>query len=263
MTTAREVSERLALWSNDHELGEELRYSNRASRAWLATVAGADVVVKLTFDGPPYVEPGLRVAQVVEERTGIATGRPLADVEGRLAVPFPGPPGREYSLSVLTYVTGTPVEHFTATTAADAGSLLAVIHRALWSDAPAVPARSLEWFADRGATDERVRHALAAIGPTDEGITFGVLYGDPSPELLRQPDGSFALIDWGTPSFGPLMYDVATWRGHIARHASTVRAADSFLSAYRQHGLPAPLEYELLPGFEALWQTLLTDPRGS
>lgn len=61
-----------------------------------------------------------------------------------------------------------------------------------------------------------------------------MLYGDPSPEILRNPTtGRLALIDWGTPSWGPLLFDLLTWE-RFFDDARPSGAADDVRAGYLQ-----------------------------
>lgn len=116
-------------------------------------------------------------------------------------------------------------------TAREVGALLATIHGALVEpEAPRVPGAALAWFAE---VDDVTVHRLIE-GIDLDALTCGVLYGDPSPEILREPDGALDLIDWGTPSWGPITYDVATWEGHVARYATEPGCDQAFLDAYQE-----------------------------
>jgi Ser/Thr protein kinase RdoA (MazF antagonist) len=240
-------------WSGSIRLLTEVQYENRASRAWYAQSDDADLVVKLAFDGPSYVEPGLRVANHVQGCTGIMTGVAVPDLRGRLAVPLRFGVGSVCSLAVLERVHGEPVDVFGPDLAGTAGSVLARVHVSLMVDAPAVPGSVLQWFRGR-AKDSHVREALAGL----DGMPFtsSVLYGDPSPELLITGDDELAIIDWGTPSFGPVMYDVASWHGHIETHANDGAAAGAFLAAYQAESPVKPAEYGYLDAFACLWRSL-------
>ena len=69
------------------------------------------------------------------------------------------------------------------------------------------------------------------------------MYGDPSPEILLAEDGGAALIDWGTPSWGPQLHDVAAWLrwlGERPREGS-VRGG-RFLTSYGRPVDPGTLE---------------------
>lgn len=62
---------------------------------------------------------------------------------------------------------------------------------------------------------------------------MGIVYGDPSPEVLVGDQDRAALIDWGTPSYGPLLHDVAVWSEAFA---SDEAGRTALRSAYAAHG---------------------------
>ena len=83
----------------------------------------------------------------------------------------------------------------------------------------------------------------------------GIVYGDPHPEVLVRADtGELALVDWGTPSVGPLLHDVAAWL--VAYDHSDPADRRSFLAAYDAHVPLTDAEIAALPTFEALVHTI-------
>ena len=88
--------------------------------------------------------------------------------------------------------------------------------------------------------------ALRSLGDFEQHtpLTRGVLYGDPAPEILV--DGStesVALIDWGTPSWGPLVHDVACWLHCLSSGGAPSGGGDAFLDAYRGYMRLDPAEF--------------------
>ena len=241
----------LAAWHPAPGIVREIAQSNRASRTWLADCAGKAVVVKLTYDWLPAVAPGFRVAEHVQRHTGVLTGLPVRTAAGELAVELDEHP---WTLAVMEYVEGAPLTEFSAAAARRAGELLATVHRALaGADVPTVPAHALDFFDHRAAAlgQPDVAAAASAVrtAVAERGLPCGVLYGDPSPELLVTPSGDLALIDWGTPSFGPFAYDVATWAGHVGD------SAQHFLDEYQ--GVMGPVPPDVLAACQVLWASLL------
>jgi len=227
------------------ELGSEIAHSNRTSRTWHARIGDRRAVVKLTFDGQPFVEPGLRVAAHVQAATGVPTGAPIPTLSGQVTVPVTLH-GSVATLAVLEHVAGRPVGRFDVALARSAGLLLARVHACLSADAPAVPAGTLDWFEQHSSQRDAVAAAKEVNALVRTGaLTVGVLYGDPSPELLLGDAGDLMLIDWGTPSRGPFLYDVATWLGHIERHGDAAAAA-YFLRAYRSVSRLKDAEFDAL-----------------
>lgn len=251
------VSAALVAWSPRVVLGEEVAHSNRASQTWQARVGDQRALVKLTFDGPPYVEPGFRVAAHVQAGTGVRTGAPILTSSGQVTVPITVA-GNLQTLAVMEHVAGEPVGRFDDVLASKAGLLLASVHGCLGPGAPTVPGAVLDFFERRRSAPEvaataKTLNALLRAGE----FTAGVVYGDPSPELLLGDDDNFSLIDWGTPSYGPFIYDVAAWFGHIERHGDT-SAATWFLQSYRSASPLHAAEYDTLELCAVLWRSLFT-----
>lgn len=77
---------------------------------------------------------------------------------------------------------------------------------------------------------------MSAIAERRDDIRFSVVYGDPSPEILVDGDAATGLIDWGTPSWGPQLHDVAAWLRWLGEEpGSGSRREDRFLGGYREH----------------------------
>jgi hypothetical protein len=123
-----------------------------------------------------------------------------------------------------------------------AGDLLGRVHSILLRESVRawVPGDLLEWCELHAATLDqvdkaRVASALAAVRALDgpRVLTWCVVYGDPSPEVLvDESSGHLAVIDWGTPSWGPLLHDIACWTAFYGADAGDDFAA--FLAAYRR-----------------------------
>lgn len=77
---------------------------------------------------------------------------------------------------------------------------------------------------------------VQVIRGRSEFVEFSVVYGDPSPEILVSADGNVGLIDWGTPSWGPQLHDVAAWFRWIGeRPGSRSEREVRFLKSYNRH----------------------------
>jgi Ser/Thr protein kinase RdoA (MazF antagonist) len=78
--------------------------------------------------------------------------------------------------------------------------------------------------------------------------------------LLVVPEG-LALIDWGTPSFGPFMYDLATWMNFASNSAeSRTMTAQALRDAYFAAGPCDDGEAARLDDFSRLWGWLAGRP---
>ncbi|MFD0361987.1 phosphotransferase [Nocardia sp. GCM10030253] len=217
---------------------DELTDLGDRARVWRVRTNSGDYVAKLTFDGRGYVEPGLRIASVVD-RAGISTGAPVTTVDGALCVKVYRWRG-SWTLAVLELVEGTP---FDWSEPELCGELLGRVHRILLEAGDVTPAGKLLDFytAEAGRIGGRegnaLNDALAAVREFDRdiGLSYGVLYGDPAPEILRKTgSGELALIDWGTPSWGPLLHDVVCWhRFGSAAQPHIPDIAERLLAAYR------------------------------
>ena len=142
-----------------------------------------------------------------------------------------------------------------------AADLLAHVHRlVLAGDMPEVPARILDWaeafLPEAGVAEARRRPAQ---GELFAGLTQGVVYGDPSPGdpgRARPASGADRL---GTPSWGPLIHDVAAWALRFS--AGDPRRFDRFVGRYQQHSVLGPTEYDRLADAVALASSLtVTSP---
>lgn len=229
----------LRAWSlSDIRVVAELTDIGDRARVWRVDTDSGSYVVKLTFDARRYVEPGLRIASVLD-RASVRTGAPVPTVDGALCVGVRRLRG-SWTVAVLEFVEGTPCDW---TTPELCGELLGRVHRILRAAGDVTPAGGLLDFYTEEARRVGGRHgaalseALAAVAEFDRdtGLSYGVLYGDPAPEILRLIDSDeLALIDWGTPSWGPLLHDLVCWQ----RFGATVRPdepdlADRLLTAYR------------------------------
>ncbi len=222
-----------------------------SSRTWTVRIAGTPrYVAKLIFDGRPYTEPGLRVAAELARR-GVRTGPPVPTTAGELCRELlPAGADRRSTLALLRFEPGDPLNSDAPDAATVAGNLLGRVHAALAPlPATAVPGRLAEWCVDRATTfgSECLTAAELVRGLCTAGtLRCSVVYGDPSPEVLTAGHTA-ALIDWGTPSWGPVLHDVAVWTQRF--HATSTQPARQrqFLAAYRRHASLSPAERQHLP----------------
>jgi Ser/Thr protein kinase RdoA (MazF antagonist) len=112
-------------------------------------------------------------------------------------------------------------------------------------------------------------HSFEAAHP----VTYGPSYGDGLHLQVNTGEASVGVIDWGTVSRGPLLFDLAL-AAHAARRAEHVEVTELFAS-YLAAGPMQPVELEGLRHYEAvMWarsakyfasplehQVLLGDPR--
>lgn len=90
-------------------VGGELTVHGDRSRTWLIHDGGRKFAAKLTFDGPRYVEPGLRIATAVDA-AGILTGPPVRTASGELCSVVPRVGGRPWTIALLNWVPGDPID---------------------------------------------------------------------------------------------------------------------------------------------------------
>ena len=234
-----DLADLLSPWRLTSPHVTEMVHRRRASRTWWVHSEEGRFVAKLTFDRRCFVEPGLMVAAEVA-RAGIATGPPVPTARDELCVEVDRAAGAPWTLALLTPVPGEPLSSSAPRAEEIAGHLLGRVHSFLgeFSHRGWVPANLLEWLADfaEGRTDETAAAMVQAILDRSEFVKFSVVYGDPSPEILVSADGKVGLIDWGTPSWGPQLHDVAAWLRWLGeRPGSSSEREVRFLGSYNQH----------------------------
>ncbi|MFE0380813.1 phosphotransferase enzyme family protein [Streptomyces inhibens] len=236
----------LAPWDlPDARIGAELTDLGDRSRVWRVDTDRGAYAAKLTFDSPAFVEPGLKIAAALD-RTGIPTGAPLPDADGRLCRPVGRPGDWPWTLALHTFVVGTPLDWGSEAAPAQTGDLLGRVHLALTrlAEVPRPAGHLLDFYAaraeqlgsHRGAALDKALSAIADFR-TRTPLSEGVLYGDPAPEILQTlGQAPLALIDWGTPSWGPLLFDLVSWQLFLTSRQPPNKAEDAeqrFLAAYR------------------------------
>lgn len=235
----------LARWGEGAtKVGEEIRHGGVASRVWRADYGGAPVILKLILDRPAFAVPGLAVSAALARR-GLRSGPPLETLQGEPAVEVGEDDNPSWTLAMLRYEAGDPLDPAAFSAPELAADLLARVHALVLSTAmPEVPARILDWAEATMPQTSGARPAVARLKAAGSGLTQGILYGDPSPEILVARGRSPALIDWGTPSWGPLIYDLAAWALRFS--AGDRHRFDRFVSRYQEHSVLAPAEHDQL-----------------
>lgn len=228
------------------------------SDVWRVDAANGVFAAKFVHDEPRFVEPGLRVAAAAAAG-GVPTGAPVPTTAGAVAVHVPV--GRSvFTLALLDWCDGRPLDPANPVTASRAGDVLGRVHAALAAadPRPEVPGELLGWFDGflSGSNDGSVRESLRRIqAMVSRGLlTIGIVYGDPSPEVLVQATGELAVIDWGTPSVGPLLHDVCVW---ASAFAPAEVAREAFVASYRRHAALGEHEYEHIDDFRPLLRSLV------
>ncbi|MEU5541442.1 hypothetical protein AB0G85_03480 [Streptomyces sioyaensis] len=80
-------------------IGREMTDLGDRSRVWRVDTDDGPCVAKLTFDSPVVVEPGLKIAAVLD-RAGIRTGAPTPAADGRLCRSVGRLPRRGWTLAL-------------------------------------------------------------------------------------------------------------------------------------------------------------------
>ena len=236
-------------WGLTVQRAQELQHAGNGSRAWHVESAEGRFVAKLAFDRPSFVEPGLKVSSALAAE-GLRTGAPRSTPDGRLAVGVPQPHGKEWTLALLAHVPGSRLQPSAAASERLAGSLLGTVHSILSriSQPSWVPGQLLEWSAEhaRHTNNPAAARVVEEIAASSDSVTFSVVYGDPSPEIMVDATG-IGLIDWGTPSWGPQLHDIAAWLRWLGETPGTNSPREStFLAAYRERHRLSEVERNLL-----------------
>ncbi|MDX2971407.1 phosphotransferase [Kribbella solani] len=181
------------------------------SATWLASSEGDAwrVVVKSVDVDDASFGPGLELAVRLDD-AGVVSGRPWSSKGGRLVERVD-----DRQVAVLEYVSGEELGK-TAADRTSIGDLLGRVHTIAAVETGDLQdwLRVLMPFDDYLDLEPWIRPAVAdaiaratALGE----ISWAWLHGDAAREAFRrQPDGSVALIDWGSALPGPILYDVAS-----------------------------------------------------
>lgn len=255
-----ELAERLGAWGCDGSwVITPSPMQGRYSRTWTVSIGDRIThVAKLIFDGRRYAEPGLRIAADLAGLS-IATGPPIHTRSGELALDVADGEDRPCTLALLRYERGRPLARDARKAAGVAGGLLGRVHAALAVfPCSRVPGRVIDWYQQQATAfgGEAVRGAEHVRDLWVAGkLHCSIIYGDPSPEVLIAGHAT-ALIDWGTPSWGPVLHDIAVWTSHFgASHAQPQRQAE-FLDAYREQAGISTTELRHLPALVDLLHRL-------
>lgn len=182
---------------------------------------------------------------------GIPTGPPVLTTDGEVCVDVDLMEARPWTLALLAAVPGDPLTPAMPGAEDIAGDVLGRVHGVLAtrSGRDWVPADLLEWLTElaRATGNAEAATAIQMLSDRRDPVRSSVLYGDPSPEILVG-DGVAGLIDWGTPSWGPQLHDVAVWLRWLGeRPGSGSRREAGFLRAYGAHVPLSEIDTNLLP----------------
>ena len=227
------------------------------------------------------VANGLRAAAILAHK-GLRTGPAVQTRAGGLTRLVQYPTGHWHPLAVLQFVEGEPLDWRTTEALRMAGTMLGTLHRVLLEDGSLeLQDQLFRYLIDDDAWGRQpnvqpsVARAVTAVRSFEAecSVTYGPIYGDGLQVLVDKRDGSIGLIDWGTVSRGPLLFDLAL-TVHAAQRAGHVDLTELFTS-YLATAPMRTAELEGLRYYEALmWarsakyfgyrlqhQVLLGDPR--
>jgi len=204
------------------------------SATWLVTTPSGRWIAKAVPESTSaQFDAGLLVAAYIEA-AGLPAGAPLPTIAGAISIPVAG-----YRLALLRYVAGQEINPANPTEQRLWGATLARAHALLqfsprppgiqswhWVD-PAAPHLDVESWV-RPAVRATVERLLAL--QEEVPLTYGILHADPAPEaFLVDTEGRAAIIDWGSVTWGPLLYDLASMRLYAGDEPSFANVLASYL----------------------------------
>ena len=249
-------------WLGGWELPAQLRVRRVAggftSHVWRLENSERTWLAKLAYQPLRDVENGLRAAAIVA-RSSLNTGLPILTRDGELTRLVEYPIRQFHALAVLRFVQGQPLDWRPRDSLSIVGKTLGTIHRALLQDASLELQDQL--FTYLVKDDAWGRHpelqpllarAIDAVQTFEarQRVTYGPIYGDGLQVRIDPRDGTVGVIDWGTVSFGPLVFDLAL-AAEGARRAGH-RDLKELWESYLEVGPVRREEFEGLPYYEAL-----------
>jgi len=232
------------------------------SHVWRIDSGLQRYVAKLSYQPREDVDNGLRAAAILA-RHGLRTG-PAVSTRGReLTRLVEYPAGLLHPLALMKFVDGAALDWRAPEALRIAGDTLGTIHRILLDDGSLeLQDQLFRYLIEDAAWGEQpaiqplIARAVAAVRSVEAAhlVTYGPIYGDRLQVRVRRRDGSVGVIDWGTVSRGPLLFDLAL-AAHAARtagHADLTELWDSYLAV-----MPAlAAELDALRFYEALMWAL-------
>jgi Ser/Thr protein kinase RdoA (MazF antagonist) len=228
------------------------------SHVWRIDVGESVYVATLAYQLRADVDSGLRAAAILA-RHGLRTGPALNTRAGELTRLVQYPAGHWHALSVLRFVDGEPLDWRTTEALRIAGTTLGTLHRVLLEDGSlALEDQLFGYLIDDNAWDRQpnlqpiITRTVAAVRSFEARcpVTYGPIYGDALQVRVDARDGAIGLIDWGTVSRGPLLFDVAL-AAHAAQRAGHVDLTELF-APYLARAPMRPAELDGLRYYEAL-----------
>ena len=228
------------------------------SHVWRLEANESTWVAKLAYQPPRDVENGLRAAAIVA-KSGVNTGLPLLTRDGKLQRLVEYRIQRFHPLTVMRFVEGQPLDWRANGALGIVGKTLATIHRALLdAESYELPDQLFSYLLEDDAWGHHpelqplIARAIDGVRSFEgrRRVTYGAMYGDGLQVRINAHDGSVGVIDWGTVSFGPLVFDLAL-AAEGARRAGR-RDLSQLWASYFDVGPVRRAELEGLAYYEAL-----------
>ena len=228
------------------------------SHVWRIDSGESAYVAKLAYQPPNDVENGLRAAAILA-RHGLRTGPALPTRAGGLTKLVEYPAGHWHALAVLRFVDGEPLDWRAADAVRIVGNTLGIIHRFLREDSSVeLHDQLFTYLIDDKAWGHQleieplIACAVAAVRSFESEcpVTYGPIYGDGLQVRVNGRDGAVVVIDWGTVSRGPLLFDLAL-AAHAARRAGHIDLSELWRS-YLAVAPMQPAELDGLRYYDAL-----------
>ena len=251
------------------------------SHVWRIDAGESVFVAKLAYQPPADVDNGLRAAAILAHH-GLRTGPAVPTRDGALTRLIQYPAGQWHALAVMGFVDGEPLDWRTHGALRIAGQTLGTMHRVLLEDGSLeLPDQLFGYLLGEAAWGPQpeiqplIGRAVAAVRAFEARcpVTYGPIYGDGLQVRVEARSGTVGVIDWGTVSHGPLLFDLAlaAYAARRAGHVDLTALWSSYLAV-------APVQAAELAGLRAyealLWarsakyfgyrqkhQVLLGDPR--
>lgn len=240
----------LSSWDLPHPpLIRRMEKPGTSADVWEVRTGGDGYVAKFAYDTREGFEDGLCVDEILE-RHGFRAGGPVRTREGELTRMVEGPPGKLHPLALFRFVSGRRLGFGELLAPTVIGENLGLIHRILIEEGyrPSNAHGTLEflikegvWTAETEWVPVACKEAVEAARQFEDSVevTYGTLYGDYPEFLIDEETGQVGLIDWGTVSFGPLLFDVAIGYEVFSDNGY---GAEEFINRYLEHSPMRPEE---------------------
>lgn len=260
----------LTRWSIDDPVVEPSDSQGcSGAMVWRVREGGRCYFAKLVTSDQQAFMTGLGVAEQLAA-AGFGSGTPHRTVDGELTVSIDGG-----QLAVLAEVPGRPARPDSPTDRAAMGGILAAAHNGLREISVRLPEpKRWPWRPDGGTPSaaepppelsRAVKSAIDVAAATGGRLTHGLTHGDPKPLHFRIGDASApgGLIDWGSVSYGPLLYDLVILRflllvgSAIAGRPVVAADFDDVLAGYLPDAPVGEAELAYLPLLNRMYAAFL------